>query len=147
MASFSWRHPFRGIKEIILGPPEQPRQEEEERYTPPPPPIPPRPPIDYPPFDNYDYDDRRREIWTEISGESATGDNAEKAWEIFEDTGIPTGHGYFETNELFEEFLRAFWLDSDDDGFVRRTRFYEDADITPALIDWPEWREWRDTPK
>lgn len=139
MARFNWRHPIRSIVEIIAGTPERERQEPIEE-------PPPRPPIDYPPFDNYEFTDSRHEIWHDVSGEPAYGDNANVAWEIFEDTGIPTGHSYFETNELFEEFLRAFWLDTDDDGFVRRTQFYDDADLTPALIDWDAWKEWRDTP-
>lgn len=143
MASFSFRHPLRSIINLIVGTPEPSRPKEEEA----PEPTPIGPDFFPPVFDNYEYDDNRREIWHDISGEAKDSDNADKAWEIFEDTGIPTGHDYWETNSLFDEFLRAFWLDTDDDGFVRRSQFYEDADLTPALIDWPEWREWRDTPK
>jgi hypothetical protein len=144
--AFSFRHPIRSVIEIIFGTPEPEREQ-----IPEPPREPPREPpgIDYPgpgSPDNYEYDDRRHEIWHDVSGESTYGDLSEAAWRIFEDTGIPTGHDYFETNALFDEFLRAFWLDTDDDGMIPRAQFYDDADLVPDLIDWDEWREWRDTP-
>jgi len=144
MARFDIRHPFRSIANLIIGTPEQPAPPREKEYEPP-----GRIPVEFGPrgpFDNYEFDERRREIWSEVTGLSETNDSADKGWEIFGDSGAPTGHDYFETNELWDEFLRAFWLDTNDDGFILRSQYYEDAEITPVLIDWPEWREWRDTP-
>ena len=150
MAKFNWRHPLRSIENLIFGAPEQPRQEPREE-TPTPTPIgpdyfPPSPIGDDREPDNYEFTDYRHEIWGNISGEAEYGSLADKAWELFENTGIPTGHDYQETNVAFEEFLRAFWLDTDRDGHIMRAEFYDDWDIVPDVIDWEEWREWRDTP-
>jgi len=142
LARFSLRHPFRSVIDLIFGTPEPAREPPKE--PPPPPPgidyFPPEPPS------NYDYDDRRKEIWSEISGESKNSESGAEAWEIFGDTGIPYGTSYFETNAAFDEFLRAFWLKSSDDGSIPRAQFYDDYDIGPDLIDWDHWREWVDTP-
>lgn len=146
MASFSWRHPFRSIGELIFGTPEPSRQE--PIFEPPPPTSigPDYFPPDYEPLDNYDYDSYRHQIWGDISGEDEYGPLSDKAWELFENTGIPTGHDYQETNAAFDDFLRAFWKDTDEEGHILRSQFYETWDIVPDVIDWDEWREWRDTP-
>lgn len=149
MAKFDWRHPFRSIENIVFGTPEQPRQEpREEPPTPTPIPIGPdyEPPGRYEPPDNYEFDSYRHQIWNDISGESEYGSLADKAWELFENTGIPEGHDYQETNAAFDDFLRAFWKDTDEEGHIMRSQFYDDWDVVPDVIDWEEWREWRDTP-
>lgn len=146
MAAFSLRHPFRSIGRIlrdIVGRPE--RRAPPEPIPVPPPEPPPRPPIDYVPS-NYDYDATRAEIFNDVTDTSGLSVNARDYWDLFSDTGLPTGLDYDSTNEAWDEFLRAFWLNSTEAGSIRRETFYNDWDLSRELIDWDAWREYKKTP-
>jgi len=144
LAKFSIRHPFRSLgrilRDIVRGPEREPPKEKE------PPPEPPRGPDYFPPFDNYEYDDTRKEIWQYVTGERLDDPEGEEYWDLFGDTGIPLAENYSNTNDAWDEFLRSFWLNSSEDGSVPRSDFYDDWDVTRAQIDWPHWREIKKTP-
>lgn len=147
MASFSFRHPFRSIgkiiREIVIGPE---RKKPEPPPTPPPPPVPPGPPPPGPtPPPNTGFNDRRYEIWEDVTNVHDRN-TAEEWWDLYLDTGIWVSRTYAETNRGWRDFLRAFWLNSSEPDSYAREDFYDEYDTPKTLIDWDRWRVMKKTP-
>jgi len=141
LAKFSIRHPVRSLGQFVkklLGGPERPEQ---------PPKPPPPPPGGAPPIGpDLAYNDTRKAIWTEVTGEDEESPNGYEYWDLFLDTGAWIRRSYDMINRLWEDFLRAFWLTSSEPGAVPRDEWYDEADVDPSLIDWDRWREIKRTP-
>lgn len=67
-------------------------------------------------------------------------------WDLFLDTGVYTGLSNTRVDEAWDDFLRAFWLNSSEEGSIPRDEFYDKWDVEPSLVDWEEWRELKKTP-
>lgn len=85
--------------------------------------------------------------------------------EIFQDVTDGYGHDYPEWREVYDpmsvvfdylptqeeideavednwdDFLRAYYLTSDEGGSIARDRFHQNTGIPPSEIDWDLWRE------
>lgn len=48
-----------------------------------------------------------------------------------------------ETEQYWDEFLRAYYLTSNESGSVPRSQFHRDSGIPPRRVDWEEWRTLR----
>jgi hypothetical protein len=144
LAKFSFGHPVRSLGNILKGIFKRP---EPERPKPPPPP--PKPPPLPPPSD-LELDANRIAIWNEITGDYAQYPDdmrdAPEWWDLYLDTGAYLNRNYVQVNYFWGEFLRAFWLNSQEDGSIPREDFYDDAEIPPSLVDWERWRELKKTP-
>lgn len=47
---------------------------------------------------------------------------------------------YREIEQYWDEFLRAYFLTTNEPGHVSRERFHNDTGIPPGQIDWELWR-------
>jgi len=72
--------------------------------------------------------------------------DAPEWWDLYLDTGAYVNRNYVQVNYFWNEFLRAFWLNSMEPGSILRTDFYDDADVPKSLVDWERWRELKKTP-
>jgi hypothetical protein len=120
--------------------PEPPRERE-------PPREPPRPP-DTPPggYEDDAHEQRMHEIYTYITGENPRHDNYRDWRELFDDTGVEiVEDNPREIERLWNEFLRAFYLTSDEEGSIARDIYYADSGLGSDRIDWEVFREIKKT--
>jgi hypothetical protein len=90
-----------------------------------------------------------REIWNEFADDHVPVDRrgsehevAEyETWrEIFDSQAVIFDDNE-ETEHFWEQFLRAFYVDPDNDDAIRRDDYYDESGIAPSGIDWEAWRE------
>jgi hypothetical protein len=92
-----------------------------------------------------------RERFNEIADEDDITYNdrgqAYREWrDFFEDTGITlTEDDNREIERLFSEFLRAFYLTSDNRDSFPRDDYYADSGLGSDRIDWERFREIKKT--
>lgn len=111
--------------------------------------VPPKQPPDEPPYDgpgNHELsepsDERMREIWFYITGVPAEWGDYEDYKEIFYDTGVlSVEEDQDEIVQLWDQFLRAFYLTTNESGSVSRSDWYAASGLHRDRIDWAAWRE------
>ncbi len=87
-----------------------------------------------------------RDTWQYVTGENRYASLFDDYLEIYNDTGMSLEESQAEYERLWDKFLRAFWLNSGEDGSVPRDDWYEDANVPKDRIDWEHWREVKKTP-
>lgn len=90
------------------------------------------------------------DIWNDVTGDDAAYPrrlhDCPEWWDLYLDTGAWISQDYGTVNVLWRDFLRAFWLNSQEDDWLPRTEWYDEADVNAQMIDWEEWREIKKTP-
>ena len=111
-------------------------------YEPPPTPEPPLKPLPPKPSE---HDREMRRIFDDV-----TSHNGIEYQEWLEVWGpMSTVYNYIDDDEEraaaeetgWDEFLRAYYLTSDEPGAIPRERFHQDTNIPPSQVDWELWRE------
>ena len=144
MAKFSIRHPVRSLGRFVKNLFREPEREQPPTPVPPPPPPGGGGPGGGGP--DLTYDDIRKAIWTEVTGEDEESPLGYDYWDLYLDTGAWIGRSREIIDRLWEDFLRAFWLVSDEPDSMPRDEWYDEADVDRSLIDWDRWREIKHTP-
>ena len=112
-------------------------------YEPPPTPEPPLKPL--PPQPNQ-HDREMRRIYDDVTNDADPYNYSE--WE--EVWGpMSTVYNYIDDDEEreeaeeegWEEFLRAYYLTSDEPGAIPRERFHQDTNIPRSQVDWGLWKQ------
>jgi hypothetical protein len=120
---------FRGAPEPVYEPPPTPE--------PPLKPLPPREP---------EHDRRMKEIFEDVT-DDASRINYDEWLETW--GAIGSVYNYIddedERNEAeeegWEEYLRAYYLTSDEPGAVSREQFHQDTNIPRSQVDWGLWKQ------
>jgi hypothetical protein len=124
-------HPFKGAPE-----PSEPEPEPSEPI------LPPKPPLggggERPPDD---HEQRMQDIFENITG-GLTGHNYLEWRELYDPMSVIFDDDS-ETEEYWEQFLRAYYLASSEAGSVSRDQFHRETGIPRSELDWELWRNLR----
>lgn len=110
-------------------------------YEPPPTPEPPLIPL---PPQPSEHDREQRRIFDDVT--SHNGIEYEEWKEVW--GPMSTVYNYIDDDEEreeaelngWDEFLRAYYLTSDEPGAIPRERFHQDTNIPQSQVDWELWR-------
>lgn len=136
--AFNWRHPLRSLAEIFTETPERTAPEPT-----------PEPPIDFGPTEyipGNEPNERQENVWDSITAYRGTDDDMQQFWEVFLDSGAPDDESQPRVTNLWEDFLRAFYLTTGESGHITRAEWYDMAGVNSGNIDWQAWREVKHSP-
>lgn len=108
------------------------------------PPPTPEPPLKSLPPKPSEYDRKQRRIFNDVTSDN--GIDYEEWKEVW--GPMSTVYNYIDDDaereeaELngWDEFLRAYYLTSDEPGAISREQFHQDTNIPPSRVDWEVWR-------
>lgn len=106
---------------------------------------PPEPPLTPPPPQPDEHDREMRRIFNDVTSNS--GINYSEWEEVW--GPMSTVYNYIDDDEEreeaeeegWEEFLRAYYLTSDEPGAIPREQFHRNTNIPQSQVDWELWRE------
>lgn len=107
------------------------------------PPV-PEPPLTPLPPQPSDYDREQRQIFNDVTSDS--GIEYEEWKEVW--GSMSTVYNYIDDDEEreeaelngWDEFLRAYYLTSDEPGAISREQFHQNTNIPKSQVDWELWR-------